>query len=174
MSFGALTARGADGARKFTFGIEGTPIYSNERGYGFEAGPRLNAVAGADGYVTAAEPFYFSVAVPEGNYKVTVTLGNARGESSTTVKAELRRLMLEEVQTTAKEFRHGALLSMSASRTIRAAPRLKGARESALKRGPDENSRWSSTESVPVYARWKLKGLTFRRFSFWRFDGRVR
>src|SRR5262245_41786532 len=42
---------------------------------------------------------YFSVALPEGNYKVTITLGRADGDSLTTVKAELRRLMLENVAT---------------------------------------------------------------------------
>src|SRR5207237_9119949 len=44
---------------------------------------------------------FFSVKVPEGNYRVTVTLGDAAGESTTTVKAELRRLMLENVKTAA-------------------------------------------------------------------------
>ena len=44
-------------------------------------------------------PFTVSVAVPEGNYLVTVTLGEPAGASATTVKAELRRLMLENVVT---------------------------------------------------------------------------
>ena len=62
--------------------------YSKEAGYGFEEG-----VAG-----------FFSVALPEGNYRVTVTLGDREGESITTVKAELRRLMLEKVRTGRGEF----------------------------------------------------------------------
>ena len=37
--------------------------------------------------------------MPEGNYTVTLTLGDLSGESATTVKAELRRLMLERVVT---------------------------------------------------------------------------
>ena len=41
----------------------------------------------------------FSLSVPEGNYKVTITLGRADGDSVTTVKAELRRLTLENVET---------------------------------------------------------------------------
>ncbi len=49
--------------------------------------------------MTSDKPFLFSVKVPEGNYDVTVTLGDPEGESVTTVKAESRRLMLEKVET---------------------------------------------------------------------------
>jgi lysophospholipase L1-like esterase len=68
--------------------LPGTP-YSEETGYGFEV-------------VTGQPPFYFSVRVPEeGNYKVTVTLGERAADSVTTIKAELRRLMLERVRVAA-------------------------------------------------------------------------
>ena len=49
--------------------------------------------------LSSDHPFFFSVPAPEGNYKVTVTLGDTAAESTTTVKAELRRLMLESVHT---------------------------------------------------------------------------
>jgi lysophospholipase L1-like esterase len=39
----------------------------------------------------------FSVAVPEGNYRVTLTLGHPSRASVTTIKAESRRLMLDTV-----------------------------------------------------------------------------
>ena len=53
----------------------------------------------------ANPPFYFSVRVPEeGNYKVTVQLGDPAAASVTTVKAELRRLMLERVRTAPGEY----------------------------------------------------------------------
>ncbi len=39
-------------------------------------------------------PFFFSANVPEGNYRVSITFD---GDSMTTVKAELRRLMLEQI-----------------------------------------------------------------------------
>ena len=42
----------------------------------------------------------FSVAVPEGNWRVTLTLGDQRA-ATTTVKAEARRLMLDRVPTRA-------------------------------------------------------------------------
>ncbi len=85
-------------------------IYSKERGYGFEPGAEVTGVdrggwnkLRAD-FCTSDKPFYFSVALPEGNYRVTVTLGDRKGESVTTVKAELRRLMLEKVQTASGKF----------------------------------------------------------------------
>ena len=46
-------------------------------------------------------PFLFSVAVPEGNYKVTVTLGDPGAVSDTTIYADLHRLMVEHVVTSA-------------------------------------------------------------------------
>lgn len=82
--------------------------YSDDRGFGFEPGSGVTAIdrqtadALRGDFVTSDEPFFFSVAVPDGNYKVTVTLGDAGGEASdTTVKAELRRLMLNGVKTDA-------------------------------------------------------------------------
>ncbi|CAN5339212.1 rhamnogalacturonan acetylesterase [soil metagenome] len=49
------------------------------------------------------QPFFFDVALPEGNYDVSVTLGDPVQASVTTVKAESRRLMLEQVSTKAGE-----------------------------------------------------------------------
>ncbi|HEY5226961.1 MAG TPA: rhamnogalacturonan acetylesterase, partial [Opitutaceae bacterium] len=72
---------------------------------GFEPGPDVTSVdrGGPDPlhghFCTGPHPFFFSVAVPEGNYEVTVVLGDAKGASTTTVKSELRRLELEEVST---------------------------------------------------------------------------
>lgn len=71
-------------------------IYADERGYGFEPGAQVTEL---DHGVTGSQPFYFSAAVPEGNFRVTVTLGDSKSDSITTVKAELRRLMLEKVET---------------------------------------------------------------------------
>lgn len=74
--------------------LSATDTYSNERGFGF------------DQQTSPAEnrPFYFSVAVPEGNYRVRVTFGDQESASSNTVKAESRQLMLERVETKAGEF----------------------------------------------------------------------
>ena len=85
-------------------------VYSPELGYGFEPGEQIIAInRGTDDalkgdFCTSDKPFCFSVKLPEGNYKVTVTLGDLIGESATTIKAELRRLMLENVRTAKRKF----------------------------------------------------------------------
>jgi lysophospholipase L1-like esterase len=110
----ALSAAGQENvSRKFSFGPGPAPAgvtavtpdatYSVTRGYGFEPGAAVitkttEKIPGG-GFCTSEQPFYFSVALPEGNYRVTVTLGDPAGESATTIKAELRRLMLEQVKT---------------------------------------------------------------------------
>jgi len=50
-------------------------------------------------YITSDAPILFMLKIPSGRYKVTVTLGDPKGESETTVKAESRRLMLENIKT---------------------------------------------------------------------------
>jgi lysophospholipase L1-like esterase len=84
----------------FFRGVWYSELYSKDRGYGFEPGSKIEPAAHS---VTSDGPFYFSVAVPEGNYRVTVTLGDSFSthESTTTVKAELRRLMLDRIHTDA-------------------------------------------------------------------------
>lgn len=87
-----------------------TTLYTKELGYGFEPGAMISCLdrVGRDAlhsdFCTSDKPFYFSVALPEGNYDVNVTLGDAVGESITTIKAELRRLMLERVHTERGKF----------------------------------------------------------------------
>ncbi len=49
-------------------------------------------------------PFYFSVPVEDGNYKVTVTLGNKKKAAQTMVRAESRRLMVENCLTKKGKF----------------------------------------------------------------------
>src|SRR6202142_1414240 len=78
--------------------ISPTQIFSKDTDYGFEPGANVTNLSHA---VTAAQPFLFSVAVPEGNYRVTVTLGDPTADAVTTVKAESRRLMLERIHTAA-------------------------------------------------------------------------
>jgi lysophospholipase L1-like esterase len=76
-------------------------VYSKELGYGFEPGSEVRASKDS---VTSDKPLYFSVAVPEGNYRVTATLGDGAAASVTTIKAELRRLMVERVATPPGQF----------------------------------------------------------------------
>jgi lysophospholipase L1-like esterase len=107
-------------SQKFDFGIGQAAagytkvapetMYNKDVGYGFEPGSRVAAIdrGGSDplqgDFCTSDKPFYFSVAEPEGNYKVTVTLGDAEKETDTTIKTELRRLALEHVHTAPGEF----------------------------------------------------------------------
>lgn len=78
-----------------------TNVYSDTVGYGFESGASLIATNGS---ISSTNPFYFSVKLPEGNYRVTVTLGNKYDATITTVKAELRRLTLYHLQTVPGEY----------------------------------------------------------------------
>lgn len=53
---------------------------------------------------TSQQPFNFSVAVPDGNYRVTVTLGNKKKAGQTVVRAESRRHYVDEVKTKKGKF----------------------------------------------------------------------
>ena len=67
------------------------PVYSDSQGYGYDVLP-------APDKKKPAEPFYFSVKVPDGNYLVRVVLGGKKN-SNTTVRAEGRRLMMDNITT---------------------------------------------------------------------------
>lgn len=85
-------------------------VYSQETGFGFTKDAQLTAVdrGGRDrlrsDYCTSDQPFYFTVDVPEGSYDVTVTLGDAGGESATFIRAESRRLTGGAVKTAKGQF----------------------------------------------------------------------
>ena len=82
-----------------------TTVYSEEKGFGLipsgeiKAGisHRKNALNGD--FIESKKPFYFDVDLPEGHYQITLVLGGSSEESSTTLKAESRRLLLENVKT---------------------------------------------------------------------------
>ena len=67
------------------------PRYSDTQSYGWDI------TATPDSKSTA--PRYFSFKVADGNYKVTVTLGSKKQKGNTVVRAESRRLLLEETAT---------------------------------------------------------------------------
>ncbi|MEZ5275341.1 MAG: rhamnogalacturonan acetylesterase [Opitutaceae bacterium] len=79
--------------------------FSDEMGFGFDLGSMVSAVnrGGTDmlkgDFIESDAPFYFSVSVPEGNYRVTLFFGDREGESGNSVKAESRRLMIEDLAT---------------------------------------------------------------------------
>ncbi|MGS2763056.1 rhamnogalacturonan acetylesterase [Sinomicrobium sp. M5D2P9] len=87
----------------FTFGqnagAEGqgiaTPLLFKEDSFGFDFKTAKKVSMQQGGFV-AEESVYFSVSLPEGNYKVTVELGSDDSPSDNTVKAESGRIMLAE------------------------------------------------------------------------------
>lgn len=90
---------GSDAPREGYIHIPADRAFSAAGDYGFENTRGLHAT---DAYVTSEEPFFFSAAVPEGIYRVTVTLAGGMEGSVTTCKAEARRLMLEHIEVPAE------------------------------------------------------------------------
>ena len=118
------------GTRVFDFGpgplapgaqqVVAATAYTPDTGYGFLETSGItcqerNTPGGERrSFCTSDAPFRFVVDLPEGNYRVTLTLGDADGESLTTVRAESRRLMLEHVATA-----RGAFVTRSFTVNIR-------------------------------------------------------
>ena len=84
--------------------ITSTSKFDKKSGYGFMDISGLKAVDNSGNtltgdFITSDKPFYFSVAIPEGNYNITLNLGDTKGTSETTVRVENRRLMLNDIKT---------------------------------------------------------------------------
>ncbi len=147
-------------AQKFDLGIGKTAagfkqvnnadIYSKETGYGFEPGQVIACFDRKKGgdlrsdFCTSDNPFYFSVAVPEGNYKITVTFGDAENPTQNVVKAELKRLMLENVET-----KKGQFATQSFIVNIRT-PKISTGGEVKLKDREKASERWAWDEKLTL------------------------
>lgn len=119
--FCAFSANAQSVSKKFDFGssriangyvsVSDSDSYSKEKGFGFEDASNIKCFDLGyknrllSGVCKSDKPFYFSVKVEEGNYKITVTFGDRTQTTNTTVKAELRRLMLENIETQKGNFR---------------------------------------------------------------------
>lgn len=78
-------------AQTFDFDLtKPQPVYNTQDSYGYDVLPAPDK--------KNTEPFYFSVKVPDGNYRVKVVLGGKKN-SNTTVRAEGRRLMMDNILT---------------------------------------------------------------------------
>jgi lysophospholipase L1-like esterase len=86
--------------------VQAEERYATAKGYGFDFGSKPVGVARSDdGFVTTSEsPFFFSVKAPEGNYRITVTLGDPQGESDTTIRTESGHLHAVGLKTAAGKF----------------------------------------------------------------------
>jgi lysophospholipase L1-like esterase len=127
-----------------------TSFYNKEQGYGFEPGAFVNCVdrggknALRGDLCTSDKAFYFSVALPEGNYSVRVTFGDAEEATVTTVKAELRRLMVERVETA-----RGRFASRTFTVNVRR-PEIAGGGEVKLKDREKATEMWAWDEKLTL------------------------
>ncbi|MBC7889750.1 MAG: rhamnogalacturonan acetylesterase [Ferruginibacter sp.] len=91
--------------------VTGNSLFTDALGYGFTNNSEVEEVSrgakknSSSDYITSIKPFYFSVKLPEGNYDIKLTLGDIKGSSATTVRAECRRLFLQNIQTKKGEIR---------------------------------------------------------------------
>lgn len=71
--------------------INSQSVYNDSIGYGYDlqSAPEKGS----------KDPFFFSVKVPDGNYRVSITLGNKKQAGVTTVRGESRRLFAESIAT---------------------------------------------------------------------------
>lgn len=91
---------------KFNFGTKATSnseiaivsnkSFSKDLGYGFDFDTAKNVEITKNAF-SSNSPIYFSVKLPEGNYKVEIVMGSIKKNTQTTVKAESRRLMLDRI-----------------------------------------------------------------------------
>jgi len=67
------------------------PAYTTEKGFGYDLGTTPDAKNNS--------PYFFSVDLPDGNYKITLKIGSKKKPGETTVRAESRRLFIENLKT---------------------------------------------------------------------------
>ena len=96
-----------DGRDKTAIQVTPSDVFTPERGYGYDFQSIIAEARKSqnDTYRLSEGIFYFSVAVPDGNYKVTVTLGSKKNGGNTTVRAESRRQFVQNVETKKGEFK---------------------------------------------------------------------
>lgn len=90
--------------------VTASTTFNGTRGYGFDFNVPVTCVdrGGTDSLTRdvchGSRPFYFSMNLAEGNYDVSVTLGDGAQAADATVKAESRRLFVEKAETAAGAF----------------------------------------------------------------------
>lgn len=127
-----------DGRTKQAIQVKPTDKYSDEKGYGFDYEYIIDAARKqqTESFKLSDGICYFSVAVPDGNYKVTVTVGSKKKAASTTVRAESRRLYIHDAKTKKGEFKtfsfivnkHNTNITLPDGKTdiVKITPREKG------------------------------------------------
>lgn len=106
--------------------VMSSSLYAKGQCFGFDLVP---PPADAKGACVGGKGFFFSIDLPEGDYDVTLELGNPDKPAVTTVRAESRRLLLEKVKTKKGEFSEQSFTvnirnkRISADREVRIKPR---------------------------------------------------
>jgi lysophospholipase L1-like esterase len=133
---------------KFSFGpkevpgyikVEPSRAYSAENQFGFDFGTSPEAVDRqgkkrlTSGFCTSDKPFFFSIALTEGNYNIKIITGDLKNQSETTVRAESRRLIFEKAVT-----KPGRYLTLEATINIRI-PEIAGTNEKVIKKPGELN-----------------------------------
>lgn len=95
-----------DGRDKAAIQVSEADAYTPERGYGYDFQKLVEEakMQQNDTFRLSDGLFYFSVSVPDGNYKVTLTVGSKKRRAHTTVRAESRRLFVQDAETKKGEF----------------------------------------------------------------------
>ena len=132
---------GSKNAGKGKTAVSANDVYSKERGFGFEPGANVKCT---ERTCTSDKPFYFSAAVPEGNYRVTIKFGDKQVATTTVVKAELRRLMLERLDT-----KPGAFVTVSFIVNVRT-PVISTGGEVKLKDRERTSEQWAWDEKLTL------------------------
>jgi lysophospholipase L1-like esterase len=142
---------GAGSAKAGYTRVAPTAVYADDAGFGYEPGAQV-AIGDGGNTTTSDRPFMFSAKVPEGNYNVTVTIGDSHEATITTVKAESGRLMLERVEVPA-----GQVVERTFTTNVRTAhlPKLPmnapGREEVSLDRFDAANSRdWDNKLTIEI------------------------
>ncbi|MBO4663936.1 MAG: rhamnogalacturonan acetylesterase [Bacteroidaceae bacterium] len=109
-----------DGRDKTATKIIPTDIFTKDKGYGYDFQEVIASAKASqtETFKLSEGIFYFSVNVPDGNYKVTVTLGSKKQKGNTTVRAESRRLFVQNAETKKGEFKTYSFIVNKRNTTI--------------------------------------------------------
>jgi lysophospholipase L1-like esterase len=109
-----------DGRDKTAVQVKPDDVFTPARGYGYDFLAVIEEAKKAqnDTFHLSDGIFYFSCALPDGNYRVTVTLGSKKVKGSTTIRAESRRLFVQNAVTKKGEFKSYSFVVNKRNTTI--------------------------------------------------------
>lgn len=119
-------------------------VFDASTGYGFHPGAKITAVdrGGADplggDFCTSDGPFLFSAVVPEGNYLVTLTLGDPQQDALVTIKSEAHQLQVLHLATA-----KGEVVKRTIAVSVRT-PQLPGGNTVGIKPREQSSLRWDN------------------------------